>query len=131
MGLVQTVAPATEPLTVAEVSTHLRLDSSNLEPVPDAPSAVLAGLGAGTVDNGAHRYRVVFVTGDGKTDGGTISDVITVIDKTVNGKIAVTNIPLGGSRVVARELYRTKAGLDNFFLVTTLADNATTTYTDN
>jgi uncharacterized phiE125 gp8 family phage protein len=131
MGLIQTVAPALEPLTIAEVISHLRLDSSNLEPVPDAPTCALAGLGAGNVDNGAHRYRVVFVTADGKTDGGVISGVVTVVDKTVDGRISVTGIPLGGSRVVAREVYRTKAGQDNFFLVVTLNDNAATTYIDN
>lgn len=131
MGLVQTVAPALEPLTVAEVTTHLRLDSSNLEPVPDAPTLALAGLGAGNVDNGAHRYRIVFVTADGKTDGGAISAPVTVVDKTVNGRVVLTNISLGGARVIAREIYRTTAGLNNFFLVATLNDNVTTTYTDN
>jgi uncharacterized phiE125 gp8 family phage protein len=131
MGLIQTLAPALEPLTTAEVISHLRLDSSNLEPVPDAPTCALAGLGAGNVDNGAHRYRVVFVTADGKTDGGVISGAIAVADKTVDGKIALSNIPLGGSRVTAREVYRTKAGLDNFFLVVTLNDNLATTYIDN
>jgi hypothetical protein len=98
MGLIQTLAPALEPLTTAEVISHLRLDSSNLEPVPDAPTCALAGLGAGNVDNGAHRYRVVFVTADGKTDGGVISGAVTVVDKTVTVDRA-HNIPLGGSRV--------------------------------
>lgn len=131
MSLALVTPPAVEPLTHAEIVVHLRLDSGNMEPVPDAPAMLLANVGAGNVDNGAHRYRVTFVTADGETDGGTISDAITVVDKTTNGKVAVSGIPRGGAAVTARSLYRTKAGLDAFLLVAAIADNATTTYLDN
>lgn len=131
MGLVLVTPPALEPLTVAEVEAHLRLGSSNTEPSPDAPSVALASAGAGNVDNGAHRYRLTFVTADGETDGGTISDAVTVADKTANGKVTVSNIPLGGSQVTARKLYRTAAAGSTYFLVATISDNTTTSYTDN
>jgi uncharacterized phiE125 gp8 family phage protein len=123
--------PTLEPLTLAEVRRHLRLDSVNAEPAPDAPTVALAGSGAGNVDNGAHRYRVTFVTVDGETDGGTISSAVTVADKTVNGKVSVTAIPLGGSQVTSRKLYRTAANGSAYLLLTTIADNTTTSYTDN
>lgn len=116
---------------MTEAMRHIRLDEKMLEPVPDAPTVALAGAGAGNVDNGPHRHRLTFVTADGETDGGAISAAITVADKTVNGKISVSNIPLGGSQVTARKLYRTTAAGVNYFLVATIADNTTTAYTDN
>ena len=44
--------------------------------------------------------------------------------------IAVAGIATGPSGVVARRLYRTKAGGASYYLVGELADNSTTTYTD-
>jgi uncharacterized phiE125 gp8 family phage protein len=85
----------------------------------------------GNVDNGTHRYRVTFVTADGETNGGDISDVVTVADKTVNGQVALTNIPIGGSAVTSRKLYRTEAGGSTYLLLATIANNVATTYTDN
>lgn len=124
--------PTVEPLTVAEVRKHLRLDEEYGEPAPGAPTVALASPAvAGNVDDGAHRYRVTFVTADGETEGGTISDSVTVADKTVNGKVELTAIPLGGSAVTSRKLYRTEAGGSNYLLLATIADNTTTTYTDN
>lgn len=123
--------PATEPLTLAEVREFLRIDASNTEPTPGAPTAALAGAGAGNVDNGAHRYRVTFVTAVGETDGGTISAAVTVADKTANGKVALSAISVGGSAVTSRKLYRTAAGGSTYLLLATVADNTTTTYTDN
>lgn len=125
-------APTIEPLTLAEVRTHLNLGGENVEPTPAAATAALASPAvAGNVDNGAHRYRVTFVTADGETDGGTISSAVTVADKTVNGKVELTAIPLGGSAVTARKLYRTAAAGSTYYLLATLSDNTTTTYTDN
>lgn len=132
MGLVRLVAPTVEPLTVAEAAAHLRIDSLNVEPTPDAPSVALASpVAPGNVDNGAHRYCLTFVTADGETDGGDISGSVTVTDKTVNGKVVVSAIPLGGAQVTARRVYRTAAAGATFFLVGTIADNTTTLYTDN
>lgn len=131
-ALTLVTAPSTEPLTIAEVATHLRLGAANYEPAPGAPTAALASPAApGNVDNGVHRYRVTFVTADGETDGGTISSAVTVADKTVNGQVALTAIPLGGSAVTSRKLYRTVAGGSTYLLLATIADNTTTTYTDN
>jgi uncharacterized phiE125 gp8 family phage protein len=123
--------PATEPVTVAEVRDFLRLHDGAGEPAPGAPTVALAGAGAGNVDNGTHQYRVTFVTTDGETQGGQISAQVTVADKTVNGQVAVSAIPIGGSKVTARKLYRTAAGGTDFKLVTTINNNTATTYQDN
>lgn len=125
------MGPALEPLTVAEARRQIRMGSSSGEPAPSAPSAALAGAGAGNVDNGAHRYGVTFVTADGETELGEVTAAITIADKTVNGQVSLTNIPLGGSFVTSRKIYRTVAGGSTYLLLTTLANNTATTYTDN
>ncbi|MCP4539818.1 MAG: hypothetical protein GY832_21985 [Chloroflexi bacterium] len=131
MGLVQSSAPATEPVTLAEVRSWLRIDGTNAEPAPSALTAALAGAGAGNVDDGVHRYRFTFVTADGETEGGVVSAALTVADKTTNGKASLTAIAVGGSAVTARKVYRTEAGASTYKLLATIADNTTTTYTDN
>jgi len=131
MALTLVTPPTEEPVTIAEVRAHLHLDSSAGEVAPTAPTVALAGDGAGNVDDGAHRYRVTFVTSDGETEGGAISDAVTVADKTSDGKVAVSAIPLGGSAVTSRKLYRTEADGSDYLLLDTIADNTTTTYTDN
>lgn len=129
MRAVLYTAPTIEPLTLTEVRDHLRLSSANAEPAPGAPTVVLAGAGAGNVNSGAHRYRVTFVTADGETDGGTVSSAVTTTAG--DGKVAVSAIPTGGSAVTSRKLYRTQAGGSTYLLLATIADNTTTTYTDN
>jgi len=132
MVLSLVTGPATEPLTVAEVKVHLRLDAAYGEPAPTAPTvALVAPAAPGNVDNGAHRYRVTFVTADGETEGGDISAAVTVVDKTTNGKVLVSAIPVGGSAVTSRKLYRTIAGGTAHLFLASVAGNVTTTYTDN
>ncbi len=101
------------------------------ETPPVAPTVAL-GSGAGNVDNGTHSYKITFVNVHGETSGGTTSAVITVVDKTVNGKIELTAIPTGPIGVTSRKIYRTITGdTGNHKLVTTLSNNTATTYTDN
>lgn len=121
-----------EPITVSEARSHLRLDGSAGEPAPSAPTVALASPSvAGNVDNGAHRYLVTAVTADGETEAGAVSAAVTVTDKTVNGKVELTAIPLGGSGVTSRKLYRTTAGGSTYLLLATISNNTATTYTDN
>lgn len=124
--------PATEPLSIADVKQYCQLDEMNFELPPSAPTVALATTPiAGNVDNGAHRYLVVFLTSDGMTDAGTATAAVTVADKTVNGQVALTAIPLGGSMTTSRKLYRTLAGGSTYYLLATIANNTATTYTDN
>lgn len=132
MSIVIYTAPATEPVTVAEAMVACRLDLSNQELAPTAPTVALASpAAAGNVNAGAHRYRVTFVTAAGETEGGTISSSVTVADAGVNGQISLTAIPIGGALVTSRKLYRTAAGGSAYLLLATIADNTTTVYTDN
>lgn len=129
-SLVVYSAPATEPVTVAEVMTHARIDADNQEPAPGVITVVL-GSGIGNVDNGVHRYLCTFVTANGETQAGDISAAVTVVDKSVNGKVSLSSIPIGGGLVTSRKIYRTVAAGAAYLLLATIADNTTTTYTDN
>lgn len=133
MKIVVTTAPAIEPVTVQELKAWCRIDSTNAEPAPGViASAALANPAApGNVDNGAHRYLATFVTADGETDAGVATAAVTVVDKTVNGQVALTGMPLGGAAVTARKLYRTASGGSTYLLLATIADNTTTAFTDN
>ncbi len=124
--------PATEPLAIAEVMAHLKLDEANQEPAPTALTvALLSPAAAGNVNNGAHRYLVTFVTASGETQAGTTSAALTVADKTTNGKASLTDIQVGSIAVTARKIYRTQADGTVFYLLATISDNTTTTYIDN
>ena len=132
MILVVSTPPSTEPVSLAEAKVFCRIDASNTEPAPTAVTVALASpAAAGNVDNGAHRYLATFVTADGETEAGTVSSVVTVVDRTVNGKVQLSAIPLGGALVASRKLYRTIAAGSTYLLLATLADNTTTSYLDN
>lgn len=132
VGLVLVTPPAQEPLTVADVKAHLRLDSYTGEIAPTALTAAIASPAApGNVNNGAHCYCLTFVTSSGETDAGDTSGQVTIVDNTINGKVQLTGIPTGGANVIARRIYRTAANGATYLLLTELADNTTTTYTDN
>jgi hypothetical protein len=111
---------------------NLNIDSS----VPSTPSVALAGLGAGNVNNGAHAYVVVFYNAFGRS---TISSTasVTIVDNNTNGQVAITNIPVSSrADVIGRKIYRTTiagsySGGGRYYLLTTIANNTATTYTDN
>jgi uncharacterized phiE125 gp8 family phage protein len=144
MGFTLITPPAAEPVSVVEAVEHLRLDTSNVIAPPGAPLVALI-VDAGNVDAGAHRYRVTFVTAAGETDGGQISAPVTtldavaddlgtpLVDETVaeSKQVAITNIAVGGSDVIGRNLYRTAADGSDYFLLFAFTNNTATTYTDN
>lgn len=97
-----------------------------------ALTATLAGE-AGNVDNGSHRYRVGFFTELGDTDLSSAFATITIADKTVDGRVNLTDIPISNdNRVIGRRIYRTKANTTSgYYLLTTLNNNTTTSLQDN
>jgi uncharacterized phage protein gp47/JayE len=92
---------------------------------PTAPSAAI-NVTAGNL-NGSYEYAVTFVTASGETLQGPDAVAVTP----VNQRVDLTLIPIGGTGTTARKIYRQKNGTGNYQLVTTLADNTTTTFTDN
>lgn len=94
----------------------------------DAPLAPVLAEGAVGNPNGAYTGRVTFVTATGEAEGGDVSASLTVASK----KIEWSDIPVWwGREVTSRKLYRTAAGGTQHKLVTTIANNTDTTYSDD
>lgn len=102
---------------------------------PGAATATLVATATGSLSDGAYLYKITYVTSSGETDVGTASASVT--SDSSHRTINLTAIPTfsgsnanAASRVTARKIYRTAAGGSTYKLVTTLADNTTTTYSD-
>lgn len=105
--------------------------------------AQLANVGAGNVDNCKHYYSVTYYTALGETTILGQNTIVyaegwinaTVIDKTVNGKVNLSGIPVSSDpRVVGRKLYRSKcSGIQPWltYQLTTITNNVQTEYIDN
>lgn len=103
-------------------------------PAPTAaPSAALAGAGAGNVTNGTHVYAYTNVDALGvEGPPSAASAAVNVVNNAADGKVAVTGILAGPSGTASRKVYRSATGTTTpLLLLTTIADNVTTTYTDN
>ncbi|MDL2342274.1 MAG: right-handed parallel beta-helix repeat-containing protein [Patescibacteria group bacterium] len=124
---INTLTP-TEALNV--YNGNLQVDYGNIKfnqvTAPTAPT-VAVNATAGNL-TGPLYYVITFVTGTGETDAGTESASVNPTAQQVN----LSAIPTGTSGVVtARKIYRGTLSGGPYKLVTTLADNTTTTYTDN
>lgn len=103
----------------------------SMKPV-NGMSAALAGV-AGNIDNGTHRYRVSYYTDLGETQLSNATTNVTITDKTSNGQINLTNIPVStDTKVTGRRIYRTLANTTaSYYLLVDIPNNTSTTYTDN
>jgi hypothetical protein len=100
--------------------------SPSVELIP-APT-VTAGA-AGNVDIGSHRWAITFVINTVESNLGNISTQLTLA---AASHVQLTNIPVGIAGTTARKIYRTAANQTGpFKLVTTIADNTTTSLDDN
>jgi hypothetical protein len=112
--------------------THklIRLENlgSNVHAAFTPPTAPTVAAGAAGTPSGTYRCRVTFVTAFGETAGGTSAQV-TVTSQ----RIEWSNIPTGPTGTTARKLYRSQPGgaANTERLLTTLADNTTTVFSDN
>lgn len=113
--------------TVPDSLLGAAIPVTNTAGVP-APGAAAVAAGAAGNPNGAYRCQVTFVNAAGETTGG-VEFTISV----TNAQINWSSIPLGPSGTTQRKLYRTAAAGASATekLVTTLADNTTTIFTDN
>lgn len=104
---------------------------------PAAALAVSATSGAG-LNIGAYQYAVTFLTPGGET---TPSPVVSVTTTSGNQQINLSSIPVGPTvtttpgaainQVNGRNLYRSMVGGTQLFLLTTLTENVTTSYSDS
>lgn len=147
MSRVLVTGPTVEPVTLEEIKAFLKISGPRRpasmdeprddggegfqEPAPVAPDVdMISPAAPGNVTNGIHRWLQTFVTADGETNAGQVSEALEVVDKAVNGKVTVA-LSIGGAAVTARKVYRTVAGGSTYMLVGTIANNADTSYTDN
>jgi hypothetical protein len=96
-----------------------------------APTTTLtAATGAAGTPNGIYSYKVTFVN-SALVEGNVspVSNTITV----ASTRVELTSIPTAAQSwgVASRKVYRTTNSGTTYLLLTTLADNTTTTYSDN
>lgn len=136
-----------------EGNTQDRAGSNGLIMGPTAvcATAALAGLGAGNVNAGAHSYLVQFTVENSpsSTEGTTEYSLVGTHGSDVaqrsnavtttggDGQVALTGIAVSPNPYcTARRIFRTSANADptvyaNYKLLTTIANNTTTTFADN
>lgn len=103
-------------------------DAAITAPSPGFPTACSSAVNATAGNlNGSYEYAITFVTASGETTQGPDSAPATP----VNQQVDLTAIPIGGVGTTQRKIYRQKNGVGAYQLVTTLANNTATTYTDN
>lgn len=101
-----------EVLRLAFTTPHSLTDSPNTVTDPATGPTVAMGspATAGNVDNGSHSWVYTYLTAQGETLPSPASS-LTVVDKFVNGRVAVT-VPAAGDDqgVTGFKVYRTVAG---------------------
>ena len=113
----------------ATLTTTASQEYIDLSLTPSAPTLALVTIGTGLITDGAHYYKVTFVTADGESIASSASSLVTT--NATHNKVTVT-IPLGlSSDVTSRKIYRTAAGGSSYLLLATISDNTTTTYLDD
>jgi RHS repeat-associated protein len=97
-------------------------------PEPTASRRAAPGL----VDNGPHRYKVVFVTPQGRYVGSGASVPVVIDNQALEGEVRITAWPRGSSRVTSYEIYRTAVAEPNVFrYVGAVRADAPFDFTDN
>ena len=124
-----TAAGETMPSPIAEVTT-----GTSVTAAPTTGPTAYMQTGGGLTSLGFYFYRVTFVTATGETTTGPPSQDGFWLYQGY-GTVDLRNIPIGPANVTGRRIYRTRAqgGANppsDYYLVTTLADNTTTTYLD-
>lgn len=114
----------------------LQAAGSTFAPPPAGMSGA-AGAGSG-LSVGGYQYALTFLTPGGETPA---SPLLNVSATSGNQQVNLSNIPLGppttatpgvaANSVSGRNLYRSQAGGSQLFLMATLADNTTTSYSDS
>jgi hypothetical protein len=103
------------------------------------PVGMIATLAAGTaLGIGSYQYALTFLTPGGET---TPSPFLNIATTSGNQQINLSNIPTGPSTtaspgvainsVTGRNIYRTQVNSGQLFLIATLTDNTSTSYSDS
>ncbi len=93
-----------------------------------APGAATLALASGTsLGIGVYDYKVTYTSAIGESALGASASVTTT---TGNQDVNLSAIPTGPAGVTGRNIYRTKVGGSTYYLLHSIADNTTTTYSD-
>src|SRR5437660_4722454 len=139
--LVTLPGPASAALVVGAANHAIVLQT----PVSFPSGAILVGVYR-TVNGGAAYFKeenftiasnIPTVASGGFFGVGSVSDAVLVtlpaapvVNNTTTGRVNLSAIPVGGTSVTQRNIYRTKANLTALLLLATIADNVTTIYSD-
>lgn len=112
----------------------LDIYNGNIETTVTAtPTAPTVALGAAGVLNGTYQYCVSYYDANGETRCSAVSSTASPVSQ----QVTVT-IPTSSETVTGRKIYRSltaafseATGHAKLYLVTTIADNSTTSYSDN
>jgi hypothetical protein len=111
--------------------------------IPTSTMTATAANGAGLTDATTYYYRVSYTVDGNETELSTYRPTAGVTTASPNDQVSLASIPTMATSVspmtcTNRKIYRTKAGDPysspnqmTYYLLTTIADNTTTTYTDS
>jgi len=125
-------APYQDQLYMCDGNNNLKYDGTNVVTwgieTPDVDSTTATATGSGSF-GGDFDYKISYVVNNSQE--GNASALFTVDDTgTTFASINLANIPTGEADTVSRKIYRTKTGDSVFYLLATISNNTTTTYTD-
>ncbi len=89
--------------------------------------AVIAADGSNLDSAATYSYKITWDTD--AIVNGAVSNTVTT--DAAHRKVTLSNIPLGPVGCENRKIYRTEGGGTAYYLIDTIADNTTTTYTDD
>lgn len=115
--------------TSAAQTVTVYYEKRSPELVDIAAPAVEAISGGAVIGNGTFSYKVTFVTAEGESEGGLVSEDVTTAGGTQ--RVSITDIPIGPAGTTSRKIYRTANGGVTHKLLTTIANNTATTFTDD
>jgi hypothetical protein len=143
VGSAQSIWSAGVRVAATQYENHIFMGNGNLLPYkyngtdftrhgvyPPVSAPTLASNGTGNLA-GAYSWKVTFVNSQSAESdvGPAVSFTVTA----TGGQVDLTSVPTAAQSwgIGSRRIYRTDAGGTTYKRIATLADNTTTTYTDN
>jgi hypothetical protein len=130
-GAANTVSVGTPVLGTSAAGPAMAFQGTQNTAVAAPTTSAPASGGANLCDTGTHLWRYTQVI-NGVETALSLAGTVQTCTVTTAGQESLTAVAVGPTGTTARKVYRTKAGTTSpYFLVTTIADNSTTTYADS